>query len=439
MWLRFLFLSLLFWLVTVSVPPLISAQQPVTQQLLEELKVVPSGLIGEWKIGDKTFTVNQQTIIDKRVLAEPGSMAAVLYVRQNESNVAIQIQPLPIKVSDLDDGPYVLWQDKTTAEVITFSDGKVERTVHENIQNETEIRDLPCPESTITLDPNPPVSPKSVWEQPTRLMAISDLEGNYTHAKKFLQTNGVIDGDGHWIWGDGHLVLIGDLIDRGMQVTELMWLIRRLERESAKAGGQVHYILGNHEAMVMAGDLRYIHPKYVFTAQRIGLAYDQLFNQTSDIGRWWRSKNGVETIGDLLFVHGGYSPMLDQAGLDIDTLNKRIRGGLSPMIPAGDSPDLNPVGHQHGPFWYRGYFDQHAATWGKATSEEIRKILDRHNAKHIVIGHTVVPHVGPLDETGQVIGIDVQWSHPQKGEGLLQEDGKLWRVTMFGEKTEIDH
>lgn len=411
--------------------------QQQRQQMLEEIYSAPEDLTGEWKIGEKVFQATDRTLVDRRIPIETGALAAILYVEQDGKNIALQIQPLPMKAADLGDGPYVFWNDESTAEVVTLFEGKVERKVYENIVEPLEIKDLAGAESTITLNPVKPVPPKSKWDAPEKLLAISDLEGNYAQARMFLSKNEVIDGDGNWKWGAGHLVLIGDLIDRGQQVTELMWMIKRLERQADEAGGQVHYVLGNHEAMVMSGDLRYIHPKYMFTSQRIGIPYDQLFSETSDIGRWWRSKNAVTTVGDLLFVHGGYSPKLDAAQLTMDTLNERIREGLAPAIPVGMSPDTNPVGDQHGPFWYRGYFDKHAATWGKASEADVKKILDRHQASHVVIGHTLVENVGPLDETGQVIGIDVEWANPTKGQGLLMADGKLWRLDMQGERTEL--
>ena len=161
------------------------------------------------------------------------------------------------------------------------------------------------------------------------------------------------------------------------------------------------------------------------------MPYNELFGETTEIGRWWRSKNGVQTIGELLFVHGGYSPLLDKEDLSMDELNKRIRAGLPPNRPTGTTAATNPVVHQHGPFWYRGYFEEHAAGWGgKASIGDVQRILDRHDAKHIVVGHTVVEHVGPVDSTNQVIGIDIEWKTSIKCEGLLMEGGKLFRVTM---------
>lgn len=140
----------------------------------------------------------------------------------------------------------------------------------------------------------------------------------------------------------------------------------------------------------------------------------------------------------MLFVHGGYSPELDQAKLSIEELNRRIRNGLYPNQPRGVTAATNPVLHQHGPFWYRGYFPEFAAEWGGlAKPEEIGAILERHRAKHVVIGHTLVEQVGPLNQTGQVIAIDVKWADRNKSEGLLLEDGTLYRLGLNGKKTRL--
>lgn len=429
----------IYWLVCVVLLPGLLSGQEVRRVMIEEIQVVPTEAKGKWTIGGQVFETLSTTQINAPKLPVAGEVAAVQYMVKDAKLVATIIQPMGIKAADVNDGPYVIWKDASTAEVLMMTAGKVSKKTYQQITKPIVIDDLPGLVKSITLDPAAPSSPKSTWIEPSRLMAISDLEGNYRNARKFLETNKLIDQKGNWIWGKGHLVLVGDLVDRGSQVTELMWLLHRLERQARKAGGRVHYVLGNHEAMVMGGDLRYIHPKYHFVTARMKRPYDRLFAPDTEIGRWWRSKNGVETVGNLLFIHGGYSPVLDQAQLDINTLNQRIRAGLPPAQPTGSTPGTNPVKHQHGPFWYRGYFQRYAAAWGgQATEEEIRAILKRHGTEHIVIGHTVVDQVGPLDETGTVIGIDVKWRDTEKCQGLLQQNGQLWRVTIDGKREKLE-
>lgn len=107
------------------------------------------------------------------------------------------------------------------------------------------------------------------YEMPSKLIAISDIEGNFTGFYSFLLVNKVIDQNAKWIFGDGHLVLNGDFIDRGDQVTQVLWLIYSLEEQAKQQGGKVHYILGNHEVMNMYGDVSYNDFKYMEVARRI--------------------------------------------------------------------------------------------------------------------------------------------------------------------------
>ena len=79
------------------------------------------------------------------------------------------------------------------------------------------------------------------------IVAISDIEGNFNGLVSFLINNKIIDDDFNWKFGVGHLVLVGDFVDRGNQVTQVLWLIYKLEYQAKEQGGQVHFILANHE------------------------------------------------------------------------------------------------------------------------------------------------------------------------------------------------
>jgi len=425
-------------LIGILLTVTIQVQAQNRKVLFEEVKKRPITIAGEWLIGNKNMIVDSNSQIASASEIKTGSLAVTEYLEVGDKIYVTRMQPYPIRASEINDGPYVNWLDSQTAEIITIVNGKTSRLQIEKITEPRVIKQLTPRVQLLTLDPTSPSPPKSEWGQPSRLMAISDLEGNYLNTVRFLENNKVIDKQGHWAWGEGHLVLVGDLVDRGQSVTELMWLIHRLEKEAIAAGGRVHYVLGNHEAMVMGGDLRYIHPKYLFTSTRIGISYDQLHGPSTEIGRWWRSKNGVTRVGDLLFVHGGYSPRLDSAKIEIEQLNRLIRAGLPPQKSVGVTPATNPVGDMHGPFWYRGYFPKHAAAWdGLASADQLKQILNRHNAKHVVIGHTVVDQVGPIDDSGFVLGIDVKWADSKKCEGLLQENGTLYRVLINGQRQKL--
>ena len=72
------------------------------------------------------------------------------------------------------------------------------------------------------------VSP-AIYPSPEKLLAISDIEGNFNALQSFLKNNGIVDSNYNWTYGNGHLVLVGDFVDRGNNVTQVLWLIYKLE------------------------------------------------------------------------------------------------------------------------------------------------------------------------------------------------------------------
>ena len=107
---------------------------------------------------------------------------------------------------------------------------------------------------------------KAEYKKVDKMFVVSDIEGSFSAFRKLLQANKIIDEAFNWTFGTGHLVLTGDFVDRGEQVTEVLWLVYHLEEKAKQAGGYVHFILGNHEIMNMSGDLRYLNQKYAGNA-----------------------------------------------------------------------------------------------------------------------------------------------------------------------------
>ncbi|HYD72205.1 MAG TPA: metallophosphoesterase, partial [Candidatus Binatia bacterium] len=98
------------------------------------------------------------------------------------------------------------------------------------------------------------------WSGVERIVAIGDLEGAYEKWLDMLRTAQLIDAEGDWSGGRAHLVQLGDVPDRGPNSRAIMDHLMRLERQAQRAGGRVHALIGNHEAMNVEGDLRYVHP-----------------------------------------------------------------------------------------------------------------------------------------------------------------------------------
>src|SRR5262245_8388127 len=98
------------------------------------------------------------------------------------------------------------------------------------------------------------------FEGVERIVAVGDVHGAFDNLVKILQAAGVIDQRQRWSGGKTHLLQLGDVVDRGPDSRKVLDLYRRLERDASSAGGRFHFLMGNHEAMRITGDARYISP-----------------------------------------------------------------------------------------------------------------------------------------------------------------------------------
>src|SRR5690606_9716296 len=64
-----------------------------------------------------------------------------------------------------------------------------------------------------------------------RVVAVSDVHGAYGSMLRTLQNAGVLDGEA-WDGGATHLVITGDILDRGPDSRKVMDLLMRLEKEA---------------------------------------------------------------------------------------------------------------------------------------------------------------------------------------------------------------
>ncbi|MDG2525836.1 metallophosphoesterase [Stenotrophomonas sp. HITSZ_GD] len=276
----------------------------------------------------------------------------------------------------------------------------------------------------------PPV--RAQRPMPARLAALSDIHGQYAVLRRLLRAQGLIDAQDRWAWGDGLLVVGGDVFDRGPQVTESFWLLQQLQRQARAAGGDVLFLLGNHETMTLYDDLRYLNPKYAQVAGLLGRPYPALYGGDSVLGTWLRQAPAMARVGDTLFLHGGVSPEFLAQGIDRDEANLRYQQSLgTPKAEVKADPRTAPLyDGKTSPIWYRGYFD------GRATTDTVAAALRTLGVARIVVGHTSMAHVGSYFD-GRVIAIDSSIKRGESGEMLLIEDGVLSRGLLDGSRATV--
>ena len=142
------------------------------------------------------------------------------------------------------DGPHILWNDSVSG--IAFY------LVRDSAQNAVtfETRQLEMAGDSLSFhgfvnntnlyhivrqkDPGP-----AHFNEVSKILALGDIHGTYDPLVSFLRSHDIIDENMDWSWSDGHLVFLGDIFDRGEDVTPILWLMYKLEKQALAAGGRM--------------------------------------------------------------------------------------------------------------------------------------------------------------------------------------------------------
>lgn len=228
------------------------------------------------------------------------------------------------------DGPYVLYQPDGQIRVINVDKkGNIIDTTYTTLpQNFTLHVTDHKGRFPFDVKLHPVKRPGWNYPQADKVFVMSDPHGRLDCVISLLQGNHIIDKDYKWSFGKNHLMIIGDIFDRGKDVPQIFWLFYKLEEEAAKAGGHVSFILGNHEPMVLANDLRYTKEKYKILAEKLKMEYPRLFGPDTELGRWLGTRNTMQMIGNDLYVHAGLGKDFYDKNLSIPTVNEEMSKGL---------------------------------------------------------------------------------------------------------------
>src|SRR2546428_2725678 len=184
---------------------------------------------------------------------------------------------------------------------------------------------------TLPLLPAAPAAPQ-------RSVAIGDSRGDLDAFPGILQRAHLVDPTRRWSGGNTIFVQTGDFLDRGPKARAVMDLLMSLQRDATRQSGRVIVLMGNHEAMNIFGDLRYVtagdyasfaddktaqRHKAVYPSQPAGFVERcEAFDADGRYGKWLRSLPAVARVNDSIFLHGGISPEL--AGLTVEKINDAV-------------------------------------------------------------------------------------------------------------------
>jgi len=279
------------------------------------------------------------------------------------------------------DGPYVYYNGNDIIVDEVTPNGLVSNTYTSTVGLQLTCH-LPHMGTSFSFNLKPQITtePSTYSATPSKFLTISDFDGHIEGLTMILKGEGIIDNNFNWIYGNGHLIITGDLFDRGFHITECMWLLYKLESEAAAQGGKVHLIIGNHEMFNLTDDWRYAETKYFNDAHLMGKRMLELYDSNTELGRWLRSKNIIEKIGEYAFMHGGLSPPLSVLNLTYDQINEYGRLEMNGIACPNNECDI--VNGSNGIYWYRGMAQNNL------TQQQVDDILVNFGVERVIIGHT---------------------------------------------------
>jgi len=243
------------------------------------------------------------------------------------------------------------------------------------------------------------------------VVAIGDLHGDLKVTQAAFRLAGAIDEAGTWIGGSLVVVQTGDQVDRGDADLQIIEFLSKVSQEAKKAGGAVHVLNGNHEAMNVLGDFRYVTPGALVGFEGLTpqspqadhvngpfQARAQAFLPGGAVALRLAERPLILMVGDSLFAHGGVLPAHLKYGID------RLNSESAEWMKGNRATPPGPVLDPDGPLWTRAYGSKELSS---VVCRVLSQVLARVGAKRLVIGHTVQERGMNAACDGQVYRIDV--------------------------------
>lgn len=265
------------------------------------------------------------------------------------------------------------------------------------------------------------------------IAVLSDIHGQHELFMQLIKNNGIVDEQNRWAFGNGRFIITGDIFDRGPKVMETLWFLYDLELQAKQQGGEVLYIIGNHEEMVLNGGLRYLNPKYLKVSEIFNIPYNDLFSEKTLLGQWLRSKPVVIKVNDTVFLHGGLHPELADKKIDLETVNQHFKNAFNKRNQKLELNDDELYWLKtNGPIWYRGYFVKVPDGFEK----EIDKLLHFYQLQQITVGHTTAKKI-KSHFNGKVFIVDANMKSGKNAEIMFIEDTGIYVGTLDGKRIKL--
>lgn len=255
---------------------------------------------------------------------------------------------------------------------------------------------------------------KNVITKIDSIYVLGDIHGRFDILIELLKNARVIDSNLNWIGNQKHLVALGDIFDRGHDVTRTLWFLYKLERQAKKQGGRVHIVLGNHEIMTFGNDLRYLSGKENSIASIHQTSYSKMYSpHNSILGKWLARKPCIIKINKAIFAHGGLVPEYNV--FSIEAINDSLKAFLKEDVFNYLLQDTIPTALVDSLQFYRRlafFYSDNSVFWHRAyvgtdtLEKDLKKMLKHFKSKLHVVAHTPVRTIQQF-YNGKVVAVDL--------------------------------
>lgn len=258
-----------------------------------------------------------------------------------------------------------------------------------------------------------------------RVVAISDVHGALPQLLATMEATGLVseavpEEDARdpcarpWTGGDTVLVFTGDFGDRGAYTREVYQLLECMGPRAAAQGGRLVPLLGNHETMLVSGEVarraerappgrREGYQATVESLTKGGANFAREVGPTGDVGRAVRRMGIMAVVNDqVAFMHGG---------LGVPRTRGELAAALRKVVDADawDDPYVSPrtkAALAACPVWARDWWTD---------QKHIDALLGTLGVERLVFGHSYRALTEPK-------GVG------EAGYGQVLSDGRLFKI-----------
>ena len=234
------------------------------------------------------------------------------------------------------------------------------------------------------------------------IFAIGDVHGDYEGLVDLLLASKLIiekptkPNKVKWAADEAVLVIPGDFLSKGPRSADVFFLLKKLQKSAAKAGGKVIISMGNHEALILANPNKEKKVKnFVKEIDDLGIKPHEIQKGTDKLklGQFLQTLPLAVRVNDWFFIHAGQPNKMTMQELDLKIREDVSQKGFGAPILLDEKEGILEVRMDPRPWWEKKKDEP------KESKKRLRNIIEELGVNHIVVGHQPGKYVFSDGET----------------------------------------